>query len=124
MAPSLRVDGHRFLTNQRLRGAHLPQGAPTSPALANLAAFRLDIRMAALAKRFGATMTRYADDIAFSGDREFDRSLHPHAGTSATGDGAGTAACADHRRDGCRPRGRGREPLRRSLGGAGSIAER
>jgi hypothetical protein len=82
--------GHRFLTNQRLRGAHLPQGAPTSPALANLAAFRLDIRMAALAERFGATMTRYADDIAFSGDREFDRSLHlflPRIGAIALEEG-------------------------------------
>jgi RNA-directed DNA polymerase len=67
--------GRRFLANQRLRGAHLPQGAPTSPALANLACFRLDIRMSALAHKFGATMTRYADDIAFSGERGFDHAL-------------------------------------------------
>jgi hypothetical protein len=53
----------------------LPQSAPTSPALANLSAFRLDPRLAALAGRFGATMTRYADDLAFSGDRAFDRAL-------------------------------------------------
>lgn len=47
--------------------AHLPQGAPTSPALANLCGYRLDRRLAAIAGAFGATYTRYADDLAFSG---------------------------------------------------------
>ena len=53
---------------QRLRTPHLPQGAPTSPALANLVAFGLDVRLAALAKKLGARYGRYADDLAFSGD--------------------------------------------------------
>jgi len=65
----------RFLTNARLRDAHLPQGAPTSPALANLAAWRFDRRLAALAAGFGARMTRYADDLAFSGDHAFGRNV-------------------------------------------------
>jgi hypothetical protein len=52
---------------------HLPQGAPTSPALANLCAYRLDCRLSALARSVGACYTRYADDLAFSGGDELER---------------------------------------------------
>jgi RNA-directed DNA polymerase len=55
---------------------HLPQGAPTSPALANLCAFHLDCRLSALASAASATYTRYADDLAFSGECEFARTVH------------------------------------------------
>jgi retron-type reverse transcriptase len=54
---------------------HLPQGAPTSPSLANLCAWRMDCRLAGLAKSAGATYTRYADDLAFSGGERFDRGI-------------------------------------------------
>lgn len=43
---------------QRHLSRHLPQGAPTSPALANLAALSLDRRLTGLASRFEARYTR------------------------------------------------------------------
>ncbi len=52
---------------------HLPQGAPTSPALANICAYRIDCRLTGLARSAGAVYTRYADDLAFSGDADFER---------------------------------------------------
>ncbi len=67
--PELRALDLAFLTRQRLAGPHLPQGAPTSPALANLCVFPFDLRIAALATRSGSEYTRYADDLAFSGPR-------------------------------------------------------
>lgn len=44
----------------------LPQGAPTSPTLTNIICQRLDRKLTGIAKRFGLTYSRYADDITFS----------------------------------------------------------
>jgi retron-type reverse transcriptase len=44
----------------------LPQGACTSPALSNLAARRLDSRLAGIAGKLNYRYTRYADDVTFS----------------------------------------------------------
>jgi hypothetical protein len=52
---------------------HLPQGAPTSPALASLCAYRMDCRLSGLSKSVDAEYTRYADDLAFSGNEAFER---------------------------------------------------
>jgi hypothetical protein len=62
-----------FAARQVYSRPHVPQGAPTSPALANACAYRMDCRLAALAEAAGARYTRYADDLAFSGDGDFAR---------------------------------------------------
>jgi RNA-directed DNA polymerase len=72
LAPDLR-ERLDWQERRRYRDRHLPQGAPTSPALANLCAYRLDCRLAGLARSVGARYTRYADDLAFSGDAELAR---------------------------------------------------
>jgi RNA-directed DNA polymerase len=62
---------------------HLPQGAPTSPSLANLCSYRLDRRLSGLARSAGAAYTRYADDLAFSGEEKFDRCVERFATRAA-----------------------------------------
>jgi len=73
-----------WLQRRQLIDRHLPQGAPTSAALANLCAWRLDCRLSGLAARHGLQYTRYADDLAFSGPA----SLAGKAGFIETGVGA------------------------------------
>ncbi|WP_336871002.1 reverse transcriptase family protein [Rhodococcus qingshengii] len=65
--PADTLRGLPYAQASQLRTAHLPQGAPTSPALANLVARTFDIRSSALAQANWLAYTRYADDLAFSG---------------------------------------------------------
>lgn len=51
----------------------LPQGAPTSPQLANLVMRRFDRRVAALSKKAGLRYSRYSDDMIFSTAGSFSR---------------------------------------------------
>jgi len=53
---------------------HLPQGAPTSPALSNLVNFSLDYRLDKLTKKWGGIYTRYSDDLTFSFKNEITNS--------------------------------------------------
>jgi hypothetical protein len=72
--PSKRTfDGADWDTIALYARRHLPQGAPTSPTLANLCAYHADCRLLVLAAAVGARYTRYADDVAFSGDTAFAR---------------------------------------------------
>ncbi|HEX4150482.1 MAG TPA: reverse transcriptase family protein [Pirellulales bacterium] len=68
-----RLHGRRERRHAALQWPHLPQGAPTSPALANLCAYRLDCRLWALADSLRAKYTRYADDLVFSGGESLER---------------------------------------------------
>ena len=75
-APRIRNQSKQYTQipsySDHLRG-HLPQGAPTSGALANAAAFGLDTRLAAIANDNDCVYTRYSDDLTFSPVGDFDR---------------------------------------------------
>lgn len=61
---------------------HLAQGAPSSPALSNIVLLPLDKRLTGLAKSLELQYSRYADDLAFSGDNHRDWSfLEPLIGS-------------------------------------------
>lgn len=62
-------EASEILTRICTREGHLPQGAPTSPALSNLVCRRLDARLTAYVQKLRqapARYTRYADDLTFS----------------------------------------------------------
>ena len=56
-----------LLTNICTHSNSLPQGSPCSPKLANIVAWKLDLRIQGYVGRRGINYTRYADDLSFSG---------------------------------------------------------
>jgi len=62
----LTMDGETYYVanGERL----LPQGAPTSPVIANIICRKLDRRINDCAQKLGFKFTRYADDLTFSSD--------------------------------------------------------
>lgn len=55
-----------ILTNLCTIDGVLPQGAVTSPYIANLVSYHLDMRLSGLCSRQDIVYTRYADDLCFS----------------------------------------------------------
>jgi RNA-directed DNA polymerase len=69
----IELDGRTYFVATSDR--HLPQGAPTSPAITNLLCRRLDKRLANMALSQGFAYTRYADDLTFSASGDATRQL-------------------------------------------------
>lgn len=65
-----------LLTRLCTLNMRLPQGAPTSPMLANLVCLKMDKSLSVFAKRENLAVTRYADDITIS-SKEY-RKMHPY----------------------------------------------
>ena len=60
------TDVSTLLSNLCILNGSLPQGAPTSPYLANLVFSPVDVMLKMSADRFGLHYSRYADDLTFS----------------------------------------------------------
>jgi len=60
-------DAAKLLTQATTWDSQLPQGTPTSQALANLSLTKVDARLEGLATSQGFDYTRFVDDLAFSG---------------------------------------------------------
>lgn len=56
-----------YLAKLVTKNGVLPQGAPTSPMISNLAAIMMDKRLKGLSEAYHADYSRYADDLTFSG---------------------------------------------------------
>lgn len=69
--------GYSFSAAERLTEiccfqGKLPQGAPSSPYLANLFCRKMDGELGEIARKYELIYTRYADDMTFSGDKDLE----------------------------------------------------
>lgn len=55
--------------------SHLTQGSPASPPLSNLVFYLFDLKIQKLAEDLNVRVSRYADDITFSGTSEIPQDL-------------------------------------------------
>lgn len=62
-----------WLTALTTRKNELPQGSPTSTALANLVFIQTDFALLSICKRHEITYTRYVDDLTFSAQADFGK---------------------------------------------------
>ena len=69
------VNGARLLSSLTCLGGFLAQGAPSSPVLSNLCFSELDQNLVLLAEKYRCRLSRYADDIVFSGHEVFPEEL-------------------------------------------------
>lgn len=66
-----------MLTNLCVHNGRLPQGAPTSPYIANLVMKHFDEKLGVWCAENNITYTRYCDDITLSGTKKAIESSHP-----------------------------------------------
>ena len=59
--------GAELISTLACLDGYLAQGSPLSPVLSNLCFAKIDKSLSALAENHGCRLTRYADDIVFSG---------------------------------------------------------
>lgn len=65
-----------LLTNLCVHNGRLPQGAPTSPYIANLVMKHFDEKLGLWCAENNITYTRYCDDITLSGTKKAIKSVH------------------------------------------------
>lgn len=70
-----RTESARLIANLCCFKGALAQGAPSSPVISNICFRGLDEQLARLAERYHVKLTRYADDIVFSGTNDFPQAL-------------------------------------------------
>lgn len=68
-------DASKLISDLCCLNDSLAQGSPASPVLSNLCMQSIDDSLIKLSEKYKVTVTRYADDITFSGIGEFDEGL-------------------------------------------------